>query len=121
MRLVDARDLGDRDSKFADIEGVSVHYKVHAPSAFPRAAVHCYHGFGANTGSWAPVQAKMSHELDALVTSHDMPGFGLTGRLALHYYPTILQFFCRTLTPSSCPSGSNGLQYIASDDSWKAV
>lgn len=80
MRLVDARELGEKDSKFAGVEGVSVHYKVHTPSAFPKAAIHCYHGFGANTGSWAPVQAKMSGEVDALVTSHDMPGFGLTGR-----------------------------------------
>lgn len=100
MRLVDAQELGDRDSKFADIEGVTVHYKVHAPSAVPRAALHCYHGFGANTGSWAPVQAKMSHELDALVTSHDMPGFGLTERWAIHRHSRTLVVFFPTLIRS---------------------
>lgn len=79
MRLVSARELADKDSKFAEVEGVSVHYKVHSPPS-PRAALHCYHGFGANTGSWAPVQAQMADVLGALVTSHDMPGFGLTSR-----------------------------------------
>lgn len=78
VRLVQARELGDRDSKFTDLDGVSVHYKTHSPAS-PRAAVHCYHGFGANTGSWDPIQARLS-SMGALVTSHDMPGFGLTGR-----------------------------------------
>lgn len=77
---MDARDLADRDSKFTDLDGVLVHYKAHSPADSPAVAIHCYHGFGANTGSWDPVQQKMARSIKALVTSHDMPGFGLTGR-----------------------------------------
>ena len=77
---MDARELADRDSKFADIDGVTVHYKAHRPYGNPAAAIHCYHGFGANTGSWDPVQLKMAMKVNSLVTSHDMPGFGLTSR-----------------------------------------
>ncbi|KAF5841299.1 Alpha/Beta hydrolase protein [Dunaliella salina] len=43
-------------------------------------ALHCYHGFGANLYSWAPCQKLMADTLQGLVTSHDMPGFGLTER-----------------------------------------
>lgn len=82
-RLVDARDLADQDSKFTELDGVSVHYKVHSCGGPPAAAVHCYHGFGANTGSWDPVQQQMADRLQAVVSSHDMPGFGLTGRCEL--------------------------------------
>ena len=79
-RLVDARQLADGDSQFREVDGVSVHYKSHRSSESPGVAVHCYHGFGANTGSWDPVQRDMATKLQALVTTHDMPGFGLTGR-----------------------------------------
>lgn len=77
---MDGRELGDRDSQFTDLDGVSVHYKAHKTARAPKSAIHCYHGFGANTGSWGPVQQKMARRLDAAVSSHDMPGFGLTSR-----------------------------------------
>jgi pimeloyl-ACP methyl ester carboxylesterase len=60
-----------------------VHVKVKAPSAAasqPSAALHCYHGFGSNTWSWSLVQQTLADRLNALVTAHDMPGFGLTER-----------------------------------------
>jgi len=59
-----------------------VHVKVKAPTAAstPSAALHCYHGFGSNTWSWSLVQQQMADRLNALVTAHDMPGFGLTER-----------------------------------------
>ncbi|KAG2429307.1 hypothetical protein HXX76_011075 [Chlamydomonas incerta] len=44
------------------------------------AAVHCYHGFGANLGSYKRVQGLMAEALRGVVTAHDMPGFGLTQR-----------------------------------------
>ncbi|KAG2437581.1 hypothetical protein HYH02_011221 [Chlamydomonas schloesseri] len=43
-------------------------------------AVHCYHGFGANLGSYKRVQGLMAQALGGVVTAHDMPGFGLTQR-----------------------------------------
>jgi hypothetical protein len=36
----------------------------------------------ANTYSWAAVQTRLAERLDAVVVSHDMPGFGLTQRSA---------------------------------------
>lgn len=57
-----------------------VHVKVKAPPATPSAALHCYHGFGSNTWSWSLVQQELADKLGALVTAHDMPGFGLTER-----------------------------------------
>lgn len=43
-------------------------------------AVHCYHGFGANLGSYKRVQENLAAVLRGVVTAHDMPGFGLTQR-----------------------------------------
>lgn len=39
-------------------------------------------GLQANTYSWAAVQPLLAERLDAVVVSHDMPGFGLTQRSA---------------------------------------
>lgn len=43
-------------------------------------AAHCYHGFGANVGSYVLVQEQLAQRLGGVVTAHDMPGFGLTER-----------------------------------------
>lgn len=79
-RLVNARDLADSDSKFAKVKNLEVHYKAHGDRSNAKAAIHCYHGFGANTGSWDPVHQRMASQMNAFVTTHDMPGFGLTER-----------------------------------------
>ncbi|CAG9460715.1 unnamed protein product [Pedinophyceae sp. YPF-701] len=47
-----------------------------------RRRVHCLHGFGASAGSWALCQQGLADALGAVVTAHDMPGFGLTERPA---------------------------------------
>ncbi|WIA19239.1 hypothetical protein OEZ85_003878 [Tetradesmus obliquus] len=97
-------DLGDPDSRFRHIDNLSVHVKVKASRSLPPPAptaaaarlapppaaaarlqgpvpaVHCYHGFGSNTWSWSLVQQQLAERLGALVTAHDMPGFGLTQR-----------------------------------------
>ncbi|GBF87482.1 hypothetical protein Rsub_00193 [Raphidocelis subcapitata] len=76
-------DLGDPDSRFHTHDNLQVHVKVKSPPAAagpPAAALHCYHGFGSNTWSWSLVQQRLAEGLDALVTAHDMPGFGLTQR-----------------------------------------
>jgi pimeloyl-ACP methyl ester carboxylesterase len=102
-------DLGDADSRFRDLGNLLVHVKVKSAKAIPppvastpaaarytpsaaaagssssvgTPAVHCYHGFGSNTWSWTLVQQQMAERLGALVTAHDMPGFGLTQRCVL--------------------------------------
>jgi pimeloyl-ACP methyl ester carboxylesterase len=98
-------DLGDADSRFRDLGNLLVHVKVKSPKTLPPAlaqnpaaaryappasvgddgvaAVHCYHGFGSNTWSWTLVQGQIAERLGALVTAHDMPGFGLTQRWVL--------------------------------------
>ncbi len=75
-------ELADPDSRFKVLDGVAVHYKVAngAAGSAPKLAVAMYHGFGANTFSWSFVDKLMADSLQAFVTSHDMPGFGLTQR-----------------------------------------
>jgi hypothetical protein len=61
-RLVPESELADSHSRFRTIEGIKVHYRVEHPpqgasaKASSVAAVHCYHGFGANTFSWSFTQ-----------------------------------------------------------------
>lgn len=81
----DADRLGDPDSLFFNVLGVTVHAKASrpdhaAPKDTPPLGVHCYHGFGANTASWDLLRPRLAATLGAVVTCHDMPGFGLTSR-----------------------------------------
>jgi len=80
-RLMAEQELKDHDSVFRELHGTAVHYKLAQglDTAHPT-AVHCYHGFGANTFSWSYVYKALSTQLRAQVTKHDMPGFGLTQR-----------------------------------------
>lgn len=80
-RLMAEQELKDHDSVFRELYGTAVHYKL-AQGLDPAhpTAVHCYHGFGANTFSWSYVYKALSTQLRAQVTKHDMPGFGLTQR-----------------------------------------
>ena len=80
-------ELADGDSKFRELDGLTVHYKAAAPpggAAKAAGGAPCglamYHGFGANTFSWSFVDRRLAEELGATVVSHDMPGFGLTQR-----------------------------------------
>ena len=93
---VPALSLGDADSVFTDMAGVTAHYKRQPaasaimalqPQTGVMVSVHCYHGFGANAFSFDAVLGPLSQALaagsggiPALVTAHDMPGFGLTSR-----------------------------------------
>lgn len=80
-RLVPGSALGDKDSRFTEFEGVSVHWKCYQPVNSPvKAAIHCFHGFGANVESWDNVQKRLAESASAVVSAHDTPGFGLTDR-----------------------------------------
>ena len=75
------QELKDHDSVFRELHSTVVHYKL-AQEINPAQplALHCYHGFGANTFSWSYVYKSLASQLHAQVTKHDMPGFGLTQR-----------------------------------------
>ena len=80
-RLMAEQELKDHDSMFRDVCGTAVHYKLaQAIDTAKPLALHCYHGFGANTFSWSYVYKSLAQLLHAQVTMHDMPGFGLTQR-----------------------------------------
>ena len=85
-RLLSVQELGNVDSQFKTISDMDVHYTLQVPadagSKAEATAVHCYHGFGANTASWAYMRQPLADALAARVTAHDMPGFGLTQRWA---------------------------------------
>lgn len=82
-----ARELGDPDSIFSRLDNILVHIKAKdgtssssGGSSQRPLGVHCYHGFGSNTWSWSRCQGQLAQQLGAVVTAHDMPGFGLTER-----------------------------------------
>jgi pimeloyl-ACP methyl ester carboxylesterase len=88
---VESRMLADRDSRFIDVDGVSVHYKVwgwpeatatggpgDAGLARADEVVILLHGFGASTFSWEPIAARLGQRLP--VMAFDRPGYGLTSR-----------------------------------------
>jgi hypothetical protein len=92
------RELGDPDSIFSRLDNILVHIKAKDGTSTANSStsstnstsstssrgrplgVHCYHGFGSNTWSWSRCQGQLAQQLGALVTAHDMPGFGLTER-----------------------------------------
>ncbi|KAK9861284.1 hypothetical protein WJX84_008523 [Apatococcus fuscideae] len=83
-RLVSETSLGDPDSHFSVIDGERPQQSSAASTSTGansiKHVIHCYHGFGANTFSWSFVEQKLAEDCQARVTSHDMPGFGLTER-----------------------------------------
>ena len=80
---VAAETLADSESRFAEIDDVTVHYKTwglpsDAATAGVDTAVVLLHGFGASTFSWEPVAAPLSGRIP--VVAFDRPAFGLTER-----------------------------------------
>lgn len=73
-----AADANSRDSSTGSGDGSSSSGSGSSDGSLT--AVHCFHGFGANLGSYQRVQGRMAAALRGVVTAHDMPGFGLTQR-----------------------------------------
>ena len=67
--------LADADSRFIELAGLNVHYKI-AGSGEPMFLL--LHGFGASTYSWHAVQEPLGALGTAL--AYDRPAFGLTER-----------------------------------------
>ena len=72
------------DSRWTRAFGVDVHYTVKTPSggldSVPPLVVTCLHGFGSNEWSFSRITQELADELNAVVSAHDTPGFGLTQR-----------------------------------------
>jgi len=67
--------LADPDSRFIEVNGITVHYKM---AGSGRPAFILLHGFAASTFSWREVIGPMSEW--GTVVAFDRPGFGLTER-----------------------------------------
>ena len=74
--LLDPSGLADEDSRFVDIEGISIHYKQWEGSD---GHLILLHGFGASVFSWHRVTEALTEF--GTVTAYDRPAFGLSGRL----------------------------------------
>lgn len=75
--------LIDSESRFVEIDDLTVHYKVwgmpsSATTAGVDTAIVLLHGFGASTFSWREVAGPLSERLP--VVAFDRPAFGLTER-----------------------------------------
>jgi pimeloyl-ACP methyl ester carboxylesterase len=81
-----ASDLAANNSVFVAVEplGTKIHCRVdcpkHADGQRIAYAIHCLHGFGSHSFSYSFVQKALSRSLNALVSSHDLCGFGLSER-----------------------------------------
>lgn len=67
--------LADRDSRFIELQGILVHYKLYGGG---EPLILLLHGFAASTFSWREVFEPLSER--GTVVAFDRPGFGLTER-----------------------------------------
>lgn len=67
--------LADADSRFVEVAGVKIHYKVFGSG---QPVMILLHGFGASTFSWREVTGPLSQYGTVIV--YDRPAFGLTER-----------------------------------------
>jgi pimeloyl-ACP methyl ester carboxylesterase len=74
--LAPVEELADPDSRFIEVNGISVHYKIYG-SGEP--VMILMHGFGASLFSWREVVDPLSQL--GTVIAYDRPAFGLTERL----------------------------------------
>jgi pimeloyl-ACP methyl ester carboxylesterase len=72
---VPPQQLADPDSRFVEINGLSVHYRMMGQGA---PVIILLHGFGASLFSWHAVMEPLSHY--GTVIAYDRPAFGLTER-----------------------------------------
>ncbi len=73
--VVSPEQLADADSKFIQVNGLNVHYKIYGQG---EPVIVLLHGFGASLFSWREVTGPLS-KLGAVI-AYDRPAFGLTER-----------------------------------------
>jgi pimeloyl-ACP methyl ester carboxylesterase len=74
-KVVDPCELADADSRFIELNGIIVHYKIHGKN---KPVLILLHGFGSNLFSWEKVMPVLSEQFT--VIAYDWIGFGLTSR-----------------------------------------
>lgn len=72
---VPAESLTDEDSRFIEVNGINVHYKIYGQG---EPVFILLHGFGASLFSWHEVTTPLTQY--ATVITYDRPAFGLTER-----------------------------------------
>lgn len=75
--VVPPEKLADADSKFIDVDGIRVHYKMVGQG---KPVFILLHGFAASEFSWREVMQPLAQEYTATVMAYDRPAFGLTTR-----------------------------------------
>lgn len=76
-----AEELAKPNSRFLNVDGAKMHVTVEKPSdKCIDGMVHCVHGFGSHTFSFSFIQKRLAERLKAIITAHDMCGFGLSER-----------------------------------------
>ncbi|KAK9811616.1 hypothetical protein WJX72_007022 [[Myrmecia] bisecta] len=79
---VDPRSLADPDSRFADCQGLTVHYKEEVPAegCAGDTGVVLIHGFGGGVFAWRHIMPALAQHCNCRVVAFDRPAFGLTSR-----------------------------------------
>jgi pimeloyl-ACP methyl ester carboxylesterase len=77
-------ELADADSRFVDIDGLTVHYKEHGAG---EPAMLLLHGFAASTFTWREVMEPLGGH--GRVVAYDRPAFGLTERPVENLNPNV--------------------------------
>ena len=75
--VVPPEKLADADSRFININGINVHYKI---SGQGEPVFILLHGFAASEFSWREVRQPLAQEYGGMVVAYDRPAFGLTQR-----------------------------------------
>lgn len=100
-------------SRFLDIEGVQVHYRLERVEERRQDAIVCFHGFGAWLDSFRPCWDPLRRELGRPILAFDRPGFGLTQRPAFselfQYMPEFGAFMGMSLADRLELVGRNGM------------
>lgn len=73
--LLTPRELADPDSRFVEVNGIEIHYKI---SGTGKPSLVFVHGFADSTFSWRKVTEPLAQEYTVL--AYDRPAFGLTER-----------------------------------------
>lgn len=75
-----ANELADKDSCFAELMGLTVHYKLLGREFAREKCIVLIHGFGGGAFSWRHVMENLAGMAGCRVLAFDRPGFGLSSK-----------------------------------------
>ena len=97
-RAFSARELADPDSRFAELLGVDVHYKVAAPSSGRR---------GGEERETGPEEGRSG----SAATVSALPRFSITAMHGASFFVSFFSFFQPSFSPSSSSSSSSHIRF----------